>query len=253
MHDQDTVVYFNNCKNRDHATIFGEGAFFDLVATGPQARMALNLSIDQKCVVASNPTGSQVVFGWYALTSEEVLLDGDTECRVFFGTLLSTETMTKSKAAQTKRFAAFFNVNGYFKRPSAIIGKVAERSLPPTKRKVDTYCAEEVTSADGPFIEGARRSIQVNAYERNAKARTVCIQHYGTACSICEMDFGSEYGPDAEGYIHVHHLKPLSKLKKSYEIDPVRDLRPVCPNCHAVLHLGGSTRSIEDVETMLKS
>jgi predicted HNH restriction endonuclease len=29
-------------------------------------------------------------------------------------------------------------------------------------------------------------------------------------------------------------------------------LRPVCPNCHAVLHLGGNCRSIEEVMQMIK-
>jgi hypothetical protein len=30
-------------------------------------------------------------------------------------------------------------------------------------------------------------------------------------------------------------------------VDPVADLRPVCPNCHAVIHLGGACRSIDEV------
>lgn len=249
MNDQD-VVYFNNCRNFDHAATYGTGAFFDLGVTGPQAKMAVNLPVGQVCVVASKPNGGQVVFDWYSLTSEKVLRNDETKWRVFFGMLLSTQTLPKAKATRMKRYAAFFNVNGHFKRPSVLVAQVAERNLPPTKRKVDTYCSEEVTSADGPFIEGATRSVRVNAYERNAKARTACLHHYGTACVICEMEFASEYGPEAEGYIHVHHLKPLSGLKKSYEVDPVRDLRPVCPNCHAMLHRGGITRSIEEVKAM---
>jgi 5-methylcytosine-specific restriction protein A len=36
--------------------------------------------------------------------------------------------------------------------------------------------------------------------------------------------------------MHVHHLKLISASKGSYLLDPVRDLRPVCPNCHAMLH-----------------
>ncbi len=34
-----------------------------------------------------------------------------------------------------------------------------------------------------------------------------------------------------EGFIHVHHLKPLSEVGYEYRVDPIRDLRPVCPNC----------------------
>lgn len=109
---------------------------------------------------------------------------------------------------------------------------------------------EEVENSPALF-EGAKRQITVNAYERNPVARQKCIAAYGTACWVCEFNFGAEYGPDAEGYIHVHHLKPLSEVGGEYEVDPVEDLRPVCPNCHAVLHLGGGCRSVEEVQKML--
>jgi 5-methylcytosine-specific restriction protein A len=39
-----------------------------------------------------------------------------------------------------------------------------------------------------------------------------------------------------EGFIHVHHVKQISKLGPNYKVDAIRDLRPVCANCHAVLH-----------------
>jgi predicted HNH restriction endonuclease len=60
------------------------------------------------------------------------------------------------------------------------------------------------------------------------------------------------YGKVADGYIHVHHLRPLSEVNGEYVVDPVKDLRPVCPNCHAVLHLGGECRSIEEVMKMVE-
>ena len=44
------------------------------------------------------------------------------------------------------------------------------------------------------------------------------------------------YGDIAEGFIHVHHLVPLSAIKEDYQLDPVNDLLPVYPNCHAMLH-----------------
>ena len=95
------------------------------------------------------------------------------------------------------------------------------------------------------------RSIMVNAYERNPQARRQCIDAHGTACCICGFSFGAVYGNVADGYIHVHHLRPLSQVNGEYVVDPVKDLRPVCPNCHAVLHLGGECRSIEDVKKMV--
>ena len=253
MNDRD-VIYFNNCKGRDHCTIYGGGAFFDLNVAGPQSKQALNLPVGQECVVASYADDRRIVFNWYALARETIQPDEkNADCRVFFGDLLSTETLQKSKAARAERYKAFFDVNGHFKRPSVIRGDVADRHRPRGTRQKETYCPEEIDLANGPFIEGATRQITVNAFERNAAARTACLKHHGTTCCICGIDFGIVYGPEADGYIHVHHLKPLSEIKSSYEIDPKRELCPVCPNCHAVLHLGGLTRSIDSVKAMLNS
>jgi predicted HNH restriction endonuclease len=68
---------------------------------------------------------------------------------------------------------------------------------------------------------------------------------------VCGFNFGESYGPVAEGLIHVHHLKPISEIGAQYQVDPVADLWPVCPNCHAVIHFGGKTRTIEEVKELL--
>ena len=94
---------------------------------------------------------------------------------------------------------------------------------------------EEVSEAQ-KYVEGAARTIQVNAYERSAQARAACIRHYGALCFVCGLDFQSRYGAVAAGLIHVHHLVPIAEVKHEYVLDPIADLRPVCPNCHAVIH-----------------
>ncbi len=94
---------------------------------------------------------------------------------------------------------------------------------------------DEVDSAEN-YREGSVRRVTVNAYERNDAARQRCIDHYKPTCFICGFDFGNTYGLIVDGLIHVHHLRPLSEIAEEYTIDPVADLRPVCPNCHAVLH-----------------
>jgi predicted HNH restriction endonuclease len=92
----------------------------------------------------------------------------------------------------------------------------------------------------------------VNAYERNQEARRRCIERYGARCVVCGLDFGEVYGEVAEGLIHVHHLKPISEVGEGYVVDPVEDLRPVCPNCHAVIHLRSDIPYlIEDVISFL--
>jgi hypothetical protein len=119
-------------------------------------------------------------------------------------------------------------------------------SQPVQKEMLDFVSPEEILETTG-LIEGAVCRISVNSYERNPEARRRCIEAHGNKCCICKFDFGEKYGPEALGFIHVHHVRPLSEIKADYVVDPIKDLRPVCPNCHAVLHLNGRCRSTEEV------
>ncbi|EJK2417441.1 HNH endonuclease [Vibrio cholerae] len=85
-------------------------------------------------------------------------------------------------------------------------------------------------------IEGASISVKVNRFERNLQARLACIAHHGVTCAVCRINFGEVYGDIGVGFIHVHHVTPLSEIKQEYSVDPIKDLVPVCPNCHAMLH-----------------
>lgn len=121
---------------------------------------------------------------------------------------------------------------------------------------LDDYQAPFTASqaeATEPLTEGMASSVLVTAYERNPIARQRCIQHYGPACSVCGFSFEDVYGERAVGYIHVHHIKAVSTRGGVYEVDPVRDLRPVCPNCHAVIHLKRPPFSIATVKGMRKA
>jgi len=101
------------------------------------------------------------------------------------------------------------------------------------------------------YPEGARRQIRVNAYERNAAARRKCLQHHGYACFVCDFLFEDRYGELGKEFIHVHHLNPLGLRQSAYKLDPVKDLRPVCPNCHAMLHHSEPVLSIEELRAMM--
>lgn len=101
------------------------------------------------------------------------------------------------------------------------------------------------------FLEGAKRTISVNIYERDPNARRKCLAHWGVKCSVCEFDFANTYGELGEGFTHVHHLKPLGEIGERYELNPVTDLRPVCPNCHAMLHRQRPALAIEELKRRL--
>lgn len=111
---------------------------------------------------------------------------------------------------------------------------------------------EEVDSSE-PFYEGAVRRIVVNAYERNSEAREKCIIHYGCHCAVCGIILANKYGEAAEGLIHVHHIIQLAEIKTQYQVDPVEDLRPVCPTCHAVIHTRRPAFTIEEVQEMIRN
>jgi len=109
---------------------------------------------------------------------------------------------------------------------------------------------EEVESGSA-YSEGGVQQILVNRYERDAKARDNCIKHYGWTCRLCGFDFVALYGNVMKEFIHVHHLKELSKVGSGYKVDPVRDLRPVCPNCHAVLHRRTPAYSLKEARALM--
>lgn len=102
------------------------------------------------------------------------------------------------------------------------------------------------------YKEGAVKRVTVNAYERNPYARRDSIKKYGAHCYICGFDFEQKYGTQAKGIIHVHHERPLSEIGKEYDVSAVDDLKPVCPNCHAVIHSKTPPYSVEQVKEMIK-
>lgn len=116
----------------------------------------------------------------------------------------------------------------------------------------DMFLSPEEIPPSTSHLEGKVRQALVNVYERSPAARAACIAHHGACCSVCSFDFGKAYGEIGEGFIHVHHLKEISSIGEEYEIDPIEDLRPVCPNCHAMFHRRTPALSIEELKTRLQ-
>ncbi|MBY4870078.1 HNH endonuclease [Burkholderia anthina] len=114
----------------------------------------------------------------------------------------------------------------------------------------DQWFAEEVRPGE-TYREGGVEQITVDRYERNSEARRKCVEHWGAMCVVCAFDFGTKYGALGEGFIHVHHLRPLSQIKEEHEVDPIADLRPVCPNCHAMLHRGSRVLTVEELKQLI--
>ena len=78
--------------------------------------------------------------------------------------------------------------------------------------QMDAQSPETVT-------EGAKKTVVVNKYERDPAARNMCIAKWGVrCCSVCGFNFEERYGALGKGFIHVHHLKPLSEIGEEYEL-----------------------------------
>jgi 5-methylcytosine-specific restriction protein A len=68
------------------------------------------------------------------------------------------------------------------------------------------------------------------------------------------MNFEEKYGEIGRNFIHVHHIVPISTIGQEYQIDPEKDLVPVCPNCHAMLHKGqnGNVLTVQELKELIK-
>jgi 5-methylcytosine-specific restriction enzyme A len=111
--------------------------------------------------------------------------------------------------------------------------------------------SEEIVPDTSEHWEGSVSTVMVNKYERSSSARKKCVDHWGYGCAVCGRTMEEMYGPEGAGRIHVHHLVPISLIGTEYKVDPINDLRPVCPNCHAAIHFGSRHRTIEEAKVML--
>ena len=138
------------------------------------------------------------------------------------------------------------------------IGRYAKRMASKNFIDISIYGLVELDNIDyvdeindtnsSSIFEGAKKIITVNSFERNPKARKQCIEKYGYNCAVCNFNFENKYGKIGKGFIHIHHIKPISEINQTYQIDPIKDLIPLCPNCHAMIHKRTPIYSINELK-----
>lgn len=128
--------------------------------------------------------------------------------------------------------------------------KIYDKFLEKLDNKTSIIYPDEIDEKE-IFIEGKSKKVYVNVYERNTAARNKCIEYYGYKCQICEFDFEKKYGEIGKDFIHVHHIVDISLIGTEYELNPITDLIPVCPNCHAMLHKRKPAYLLEEIKKML--
>lgn len=103
------------------------------------------------------------------------------------------------------------------------------------------------------YVEGSATQVTQTRYERNIHARKECLKHYGYSCVACDFNFEKYYGNIGYKFIHVHHLTQIATIGKVYKVNPIDDLRPVCPNCHSMLHKQNPPLTIEELKEMIRN
>lgn len=114
-----------------------------------------------------------------------------------------------------------------------------------------TYDINDKTNLEG-YVEGNKYSIISTKYERNPKNREACLQVKGYKCSVCGFDFEEKYGEIGKNYIEVHHATQVSDMGSNYLVDPIKDLYPLCSNCHSMIHRKNPPYSIEELKNIIK-
>src|SRR5690606_16292817 len=104
------------------------------------------------------------------------------------------------------------------------------------KGRKGAYSSLREISNQSAFNEGFRREIVVNKRERDPKLVKKAREYYGTQCYACGFDFGSFYGEHREGFIEIHHKKPVSQMEDEGETTLLEDVVPLCSNCHRMIH-----------------
>lgn len=145
----------------------------------------------------------------------------------------------------------------FHKRPKAL-ARAAEniRSIIENQKLADAVKGP-VDPADHEAQEGGLSYRLHRHYERDRslvdkKRKQVLAADGSLACEVCEFDFGKRYGTHGDGFIEVHHKKPVHKIKPG-EKTKLSDLAVLCANCHRMAHRGGALFSVDDLKAVLAS
>ena len=153
-------------------------------------------------------------------------------------------------AGLRKNYSTENYIYGFAKEIRRRLG-LSERPFISSGEMLRDTSAEAQCETGRPLTEGALLQVFVDKRERNAEAVQRCKELLGVQCVCCGFDFERFYGPLGAGFIHVHHLYPISNSTTIYEIDPAKDLVPLCPNCHAMVHRGKTLLTISELQNVI--
>ena len=123
-------------------------------------------------------------------------------------------------------------------------------------KKIGMIFQDPLTSLNPLFTIGRQltETILTHSDMNMGEARRKAIELHGESCAVCGFNFGSTYGRRGDGYIEVHHTKPLHVVDGQHPVDLETDLVPVCANCHRMIHRSrNDVLSVEDLRALLET
>ena len=206
-------------------------------------------------LLGSNDAGSGLIgHGWTASEPYQAAAGGDSGTTDWFMAVVFDAALPLGEQLRPGIFGAAVP-GGLW----AEAGGPALVTLPPSYEPVlrrmwrehGPATADPSEVAAGTLPPEAVSVIGVNRWERDNDARRACVAFHGTSCAACGFSFESGYGESAAGAIAVHHVVPPSMIHSGYQLDPVADLVPLCPNCHAVAHGVNPPRTVSELRTLI--
>lgn len=101
--------------------------------------------------------------------------------------------------------------------------------------------------------EGETKTTMTKSYERSNKLRNAAIDYFTVngiiICDCCGFEFKSFYGETyGTSCIEIHHMKPIfhydgESIEQTID-EALKNLLPVCPNCHRVIHRNNITADL---------
>lgn len=131
-----------------------------------------------------------------------------------------------------------------------------DASIPPLE---DMERGAKIVVLDENIITEGQLSTRSTSYRKRSKQlRDAAVDHYTRdgkiPCTACSFDFKLAYDDIGVGYIQIHHLEPIAfggERELPLE-EAILKVRPLCANCHVMVHRRDPWLSIEDLTDTLR-
>ncbi len=106
--------------------------------------------------------------------------------------------------------------------------------------------------------EGELRTRTAEYRTRSSQLRNAAIERYSIngrlQCRACSLEFARAYPGIGDGFIHVHHLRPVSFMRgEALNMnEALANVRPLCANCHQMVHTSTPPLSISALRSIAR-